>query len=476
VADAERSLVSKAITERDMATVVSRGVDVEHFYDEECAEVWEFGLDFMAQHKDTPSPAIIRERFPDFKIVVSKDPLSYHTERFIKHVKEQKAIDAVRDFHDAIEDPDMVGDIELHALDMARMLAQIVPAPREHRFSDGTTRLEEYKRRKEAGDIWGILMGIPTIDNKMMGIQAHELVTIAAYMGVGKSTLMQYIAYSAYLQGKTSLIISLEMEADAILRKIDTMASNVRYSALKALDLEVGEQEQWQKILERAEEDKHERDIIVVDDIHNCTASHVMAKIASYKPDICFVDYLQLMHTPRHVGNPGWEKVNHSGVNLKQTARIEKVPIITAAQINRDGAKDKVTLSNIGHQSVGKHSDIVIGLSQDEEQESQHEMDVIALKVRDAPKGRCTMRWQLDTMDIREKDTTDRFPTRDRAKSNGTRRQKRDVQRFNVKRQTQGKENPWAKRSSVQSRSSTSQRTTSSNGSRSASRPTTRRP
>lgn len=434
-----------------MHDVIARGITADHFADEDCADVFDWALEFQKEHGATPSINVLKDEFPKFKANVSKDPLSYHMERFVNKVKERMAIELVRDFHDALEDPEEIPNIELRALEMARALTEVVPAPRATRFSD-KERVDEYDRRQETGEMHGILFGIPTIDEEMLGIQPHEIATVVAYMGVGKSILMAYIAYNAYLQGKTSLFISLEMEAEALLRRIDVMASNIKYHALKALELDQGDRQKWEQILERAHQDRHQRDIIIRDDIPNCTADNVWAETYRYKPDLVIVDYLELMKTPRGVASQHWEKVSFSGTQLKQNARTMRVPIITAAQLTRDGGKGEVTLANVGYQSVGKHSDIVIGLRQDDEMAEAQEMEALTLKNRDGKKPNATLRWQLERMDIGEIGVAERFPKRSQKTQSliGPERHKArqlEIARARGAARQEGKSNPFTKHS-----------------------------
>jgi len=447
VADVERTLLWKAINSGDFMEVVARGIEAEHFADEECRELYDFAMDFSRIHKEPPSIKVVKSEFPDFKAAISQDPLSYHMERFILKVKERMAIELVRDYHDSIEDPDALIDIELRAFDMARRLSEVVPAPQAHRFSDGQKRIAKHDMLKERGDHAGIYMGIPTMDEVLLGFQPGQLITIVAYMGIGKSILMAYFAYSAYLQGKTTLFISLEMDADEIFQRIDTMATNVRIHALKALELNVGERKKWEQVLKKAEEDKHERDIIVRDDIQNCTVNHVFAETSRVKPDLVCVDYLELMSVPR-VGSgyrsQGWEQVSEAGKGLKQNARLLKIPHITAAQLNREGGRDKVTLANVGHQSIGKHSDMMLGLSQDEDQEDSGEMELISLKIRNGKKPRSKLRWNLDTMDIGEKGLEERFPSRKPLSSSKRQYKRRSDRRLEIARNVGDKPNPFS--------------------------------
>lgn len=446
MADIERELLWKAIQSGKFPDVVARGIEADHFADEECIEVFEFVQNFMRLHADPPSTKTVKKEFPKFKAPLSSDPLSYHMEQMVLKVKERMAIELVRDYHDAIDDPDQLHDIELRAFDMARMLSEVVPAPQAKFFGrDATKRHDEYTERKKSGDHPGIYMGIPSIDEVLRGILPSQLVTIVAYMGMGKSVLMTYMAYSAYLQGKTSLFISLEMDADEILQRLDVMATKMKFQALKALELESGDQRKWYEILERAEADKHERDIIIRDDIQDCTVDHVFAETSRWKPDLCLVDYLELMSMPRTSGNrsQGWEQVSAAGKGLKQNARILKIPHITAAQLNREGGRDKVSLANVGHQSIGKHSDIMLGLAQDEEQEVRNEIEVISLKVRNGRKPRATLRWDLDFMDIGEKGIEERFPSRKPKSQTMISKRRRQAKRLEIARNVGGQSNPF---------------------------------
>jgi replicative DNA helicase len=291
------------------------------------------------------------------------------------------------------------------------------------------------------------MMGIPSFDIITLGIQPHELVVIAGYMGMGKTTFMQLLALNAYLQGKTVLFISLEVEAEMILRKFDVMLSNVRYRALKALELNAGEEETWTKILKQCEADKLERDIIIKDDIANCTPDKVSAEIIREKPELTCVDYLEEMRAPR--GVIGWEAISQNGRDLAQMARVMKNPIITATQLNRDGGKGDVNLSTLGYQSIGKQAHTLIGLSQTEEQLEADEMEASLLKYRDGPsKKTVLLDWKMETMELGEKGAAQSFPMR-ATKKRLTKSERQAERKLQLVQQTKDKENPFSKRATL---------------------------
>lgn len=412
--DIERRLISKAIQSQAVENVISRGIESDHFADNECRNVWEFITDHMRQYKSAPSSDIVREQFRDFSFELTTDTLDYLTDRFVKDVKRRLAIQLGREYRDAIDDPDEVENIEVRALEMARQLTEVVPSPKVTRFSEMDQRIREYERKLAAGEVSGIKMGIPTFDNLTLGIQPHEYVTIAAFLGVGKSTMMQHMFYQAYLQGKTPLLISLEMEASAIMRKFDVMATSVQYHAMKALELDDEDKYHWEEVAELASSNRHERDIIVIDDIRHPTVDDVMAATIRYKPDIVGVDYVGMMDAPRGSSATSWEKLTHITRGLKSNARTLKVPIVAAAQGNRDFAKEGANLWNLAQSiSVGQDSDIVIGLQRDEDMIERDQMEAILMKQRDGISGKSViMNWKLDTMDIRERTTGDIFGVR----------------------------------------------------------------
>jgi len=403
MADFETLLISKAIQSGKLADVVIRGIEPDHFLDDYIREVYEWSLEFMRDHNASPSLGAIKKEFPGFKPKFSKDPLTYHTEEFVRHVKEVRAIELVRLYHDILDDPVMVDDIEVHALDMARQLSEVVPAPRAERLSEGKRRKDNYYRRREKGEQHGVMLGIPSYDDITVGLQPHELLIFGGPPGGGKTTGQQHVALQAYLQGRTVLFISLEVEAEQILRRFDTMLAKVRGRALKALELNPKEEERWHKWLDRCEREKMEHDIIIRDDIKNCSVEKVGAEQLRYSPGMVVVDYLEEMRTPK--GQAGWEGVAQNGRGLKQAARLSKVPHVTATQLNREG--------ETAYQSAQKIADMLIILQPDEEDEAKNEMELLLRKYRDGPSRRVVkMRWDIENGDIHEIGVDSRFPER----------------------------------------------------------------
>jgi replicative DNA helicase len=405
--DIERALLTKALQSGELPELVARGIEPDHFADEDMADIYDWGVEHMSKHITPPSLTLTKTTFRDFRVLTTSDPLSVHIESFVRKVKERMAVELVRDYHDALDDPNEIDEIELRALEMARQLTEVVPSPKARRFSEGRARKEEYNRRKKQNIVHGIKIGIPSIDEITLGIQPHELLIWGGPPGGGKTTALQFCAGNCYLNSdETVLFISLEVEAEPILRKFDTMMAQISYKALKALELNPEDEKKWYTILERAEKDRMHKDIIIVDDIRNCTVDKVAAQQIRHKPGVVIVDYLEEMRTPRNM--QGWEGVAENGRGLKQSARVTKTPHITATQLNREG--------ETAYQSAQKIADMLIILQPPEEdvEENYTEIDLYLRKYRDGPSRKpVSMNWDLNTMDIYEKPSTNgRRPTR----------------------------------------------------------------
>jgi KaiC/GvpD/RAD55 family RecA-like ATPase len=429
-----------ALATDDLSTVIDRGIEPEHFADDEVREVYTWAFDFYAEHHQPPSMDAVSSVFPHFKARISKDPLPFHVDQFVLKVKERLANELLRDYFEHLEDPESIGEIEIHAAAMADNLIDVVPMPRASYLGrDAIKRFHRYKERQQKGDHPGIYIGIPSYDKLMQGLQPHEMLAYAGPPGSGKTTSMQHSSVYIYLhENGTLLFVSLEVEGEQILRRFETMLSHVEYAALKGLELIPEQEAAWLKVLERCQKESVDKEIIIRDDIINCTAEKIATQRIRFKPDVVVVDYLEEMRGRK--GLSGWENVQENARQLKQQARVSRIPVITATQVN-------VTTGETSYQSIRKLADCIIQLipagdKHDEDmQVAEDEMGYVMLKYRDGPSARRTkMKWSLNTMDIEEIGISALFPTMplsERKKRN------RAAKKLGMQKYDQ---NPWARK------------------------------
>lgn len=407
--DYERLLISKIAQTGRIQTALSDGIRPEHFTDESLREIYEFMSGHARKYRQAPGFATIRKQFPNHNFELTEDAQDYLKDQFIKQVKTRYVITALRDLADIIDNGSR-NDIDQLFHEKSRELSTIVPSSELHKFSNMKERIEQYLANEEAEV--GIKMGIPEFDNLTQGIQPHEYVTIAGWQGTGKSTLAQWILFNAWVQGKTPMYISLEMEAKALLRKWDTMAVNFEYDKLKSHNLTPEELLKWEAVAESAA--ARQNDIIVLDDVRDCSVDRVSAEISRWRPDILCIDYITLMDINRSAGNQMWEKVTYITQALKQIARTSKVPIIGVAQTNIGSAEAGAKLENISYsRSIGQDSDLVLGLYSNDEMRKEKQMEVRMLKNRDGMTKESMLKWDMSRMKFGPWSTTDLFQRRE---------------------------------------------------------------
>ncbi len=406
--DVERALVTKTAHSGAIMKMVREGVRTKHFADSTHRAIWDFMADFDKEHRQAPTISVLQEHFPDYLFDLPDEPLTYIRDRFIGSVKRREAIKALEGLADDVDDPSKVQEIDEIFLDRARRLTQIFPTTNIHHFKDMDKRVEDYMN---LGQPVGIPMGIKSFDHITNGIYDTEYVTIMGFQGRGKSTLAQWILHNAYWDDRTCMYISLEMGAQALLRKWDTMSTQVVYNRYKRGELLPEELAKLQG--KAAEVRERKNDIIVKDVVVDCTVDLVFAEIERHRPDICCIDYVSLMKTPRDAGNSNWERIMYITNNLKQIARTTHTPIIGVAQTNRSSAREMPEADQVGFSlSIVQDSDIVIGLHRDDEMKKNNRMAVRMLKNRDGEDASQDLYWDMSRMDFRDWNEKDAFTAR----------------------------------------------------------------
>jgi replicative DNA helicase len=406
MADIEKLLIDKVAHTGSVEKILIAGLNEDSFEKEELREIFLFIVAHFRKYKLSPSLQTIKEKFPEHLFEISHESLEYLKDEQINLIKRRAAMSALYELAEAIDDPEQIPQIDYLFLEKARELTNLLPGTVYSSFKDMDKRIQEY----ELGETFnsGIEMGIPEIDYLTSGIQPHEYITIAGFSGTGKSTLAQYILHNSYMQGKTPMYISLEMEAKALFRKWDTMTVNFEYNRLKRGTLHDDDIMRWKEAADiiRA----GENDMIVLDDVRGCTVDRVYAELTRHVPDILCIDYITLMDTTRTQGTQMWEKVTNITQQLKQISRSLKIPIIGVAQTNRSGYQSGATMDNMAFsQSIVNDSDIILGLHQDEEMKEAKKMELRLLKNRDGQTAECNLLWKMKTMEFRSWKDSDAF-------------------------------------------------------------------
>lgn len=263
--------------------------------------------------------------------------------------------------------------------------------------------MDELDRIAEfGGQAMGIQTGFPELDDITNGLHGGQMIIIAARPGVGKSTLgMDFMRHCSLRQGKASVIFSLEMSQQEIVRRLLSAETEISVQKMNAGKMD---DQDWSRMVSRVSE--IEDAPLFIDDSPNLTMMEIRSKARrlkqQYDLQLIVVDYLQLMSSGKKVESRQQE-VSEFSRQLKLLAKELDVPLVAISQLNRgpESRTDKrpqlADLRESG--SLEQDADMVFLLyrpdSQNPDDERAGEADIIIAKHRGGPIGTVGVAHQL---------------------------------------------------------------------------------
>lgn len=368
----ERRLLSKALYDITLDVVVAGGVTEEMFADVDCRRVYAYGGQFMQTHQRPPTPIVIRNEFPGFKLVREvEEPLTYWIERVQKDYAKHRALEFADQLGVSLDDNDPARFFEV-AADAAKFTAVAAPG----KTVDIIERLAELKEillsRSTTDGLLGIDTGFSTINNATLGWQPSQLVTVAGLGGAGKSTLLMLMARRAQAQGKRPYFMSFEMGEDEQSLRYMAMAIGVPYKRIVAGRLTTEEWGRYDRVLGQ----KDAAFLLCTDITRSSTVPGLESELkARTMPDVAFIDGVYMMrdHQTKSSGT-AWDAMTNITRDLKQLAQRLEIPIVISTQAlpgktskARGTSRRRLDMYSPGYSSsFAQDSDVMFGLEHDE--------------------------------------------------------------------------------------------------------------
>jgi len=298
--------------------------------------------------------------FEDIDKKYNKEELYENTEEFIK----QKAV-----YHTMLETADKC---QAGHVDTGQILEHFTKACTINisggiglnYFSDIDVCIEDLKKEEAyISSRWEWL------DRKLNGgflETGKSLYLIAGATNVGKSIFLGNIATNVASQGKTVVVVSLEMSELMYAKRLSTSITQIPINTLHTSPDDVK-----QKIVSYKTTHPDSRLIIKEFPPNSITASHLNGYLQKLthqgiKPDMVVLDYINLLHCP--MGNNSYERVKHAAEQVRALSYTFGCPFVTATQINRGGLNEQ----NPGVESISESiglaatADVIMSIWQDE--------------------------------------------------------------------------------------------------------------
>jgi len=220
------------------------------------------------------------------------------------------------------------------------------------------------------------------------GLPTKTLNIALAGTGVGKSLFMCHVASSVLLQGRNVLYITLEMAEERIAERIDANLLNVNIKDIQDLPKQMFES----KVNTLA---KKTQGTLIIKEYPTASAhsGHFKALLnelslkKSFRPDIIFIDYLNICGSSRYKSNfsvNSYSYVKAIAEELRGLAVECNVPIVSATQTTRSGyGNSDVDLTDTSESfGLPATADLMFALISTEDLEQMGQIMVKQLKNR----------------------------------------------------------------------------------------------
>ena len=251
-------------------------------------------------------------------------------------------------------------------------------------FQDYEARYESYHKKEDK-----IPFDLEYFNKITKGGIPNKTLNIAlAGTGVGKSLFMCHMAGSSLVNGHNVLYITLEMAEEKIAERIDANLLNINIQEITDLPKPMFES----KVSALA---KKTQGTLIVKEYPTASAHsghfksllNELALKKSFRPDIIFIDYLNICASSRYRGNSNvnsYSYIKAIAEELRGLAVEANVPIVSATQTTRSGfASSDVDLTDTSESfGLPATADLMFALISTEDLEPLNQIMVKQLKNR----------------------------------------------------------------------------------------------
>lgn len=411
--EAEQSVLGAMLIEKEAIGKVAEFLKAEDFYREAHRLVFQVILDLFNQNEPVDMITVIEALRRDDRLE-GAGGISYITSlantvptaaNVIYHAKIVEEKSLLRQLITAATNIATIGydaaDDAAVILDEAeKMILQVSSRkvgkdfiPIKSIVFDAFTKIEQLYISK--GGITGLSTGFKDLDRLTSGLQASDLILVAARPSMGKTAFTLNVAQNVAVKEKKAVaFFSLEMSKEQLVQRMLCAEA-----AIDSQKLRIGElgDEDWKKLVTAA--DKLSTAPIFIDDTPGISVLEMRGKARRLKIEhdlqLIVIDYLQLMQGSASSGRSEnrQQEISEISRSLKALARELNVPVIALSQLSRSVESRQVKkpmLSDLRESgSLEQDADIVAFLYREDyynpETEKKNITEIIVAKHRNGP-------------------------------------------------------------------------------------------
>jgi replicative DNA helicase len=266
-------------------------------------------------------------------------------------------------------------------------------------------------------ELYGLKTGFEKMDDLLMGLQNSSLYIIGARPSMGKTSFMMNMIQNICVKdGNPTLMFSLEMSQEQLIKKMIYSLAKISYHKLTARS--GGKYMPSKAELVRMKDAcmSVERAPLYIDDKAAIGIDYLKTVARRYKRDfgikMIAIDYIQLMKSNSKKAQQSRNvEVSEISNGLKEIAKELMIPVVALAQLNRDAAGTTKPLPPKMHQlrdsgSLEQDADVIGFLHRydyEGNDERKGEAEVNIAKNREGPTDRIELKWIPEYTQFEEK-------------------------------------------------------------------------
>lgn len=418
-AEAEQSVIGSMIMDRDAIIAASEIVVGSDFYENQYSILFDTMVELFNEgkpvdlvtlqdrlkEKDVPPQLCSLEFIRD---LVTSVPTSANVRYYAQIVKEKAVLRRLIKISEAAANDCYLDKEKLDTI-LEKTEKQIFDVVQNRNTKEFTSIKEAVLRTidsieaaaKNQGSVTGIATGFYDLDYKTAGFQPSDLILIAARPSMGKTAFVLNIAeYVAIKSNITTVVFSLEMSQDQLVKRMLSMNSRVDSQAIRTGSLSG---EEWSDLMESARIIGNSN--LIIDDTSAISVSEVRSKCRKLKLEknlgLVIIDYLQLMSGSKK-SESRQQEISEISRSLKSLAREINVPVVALSQLSRavESRPDKRPLLSDLRESgaIEQDADVVMFIYRDDyynhDSEEPGVSEIIIGKQRNGPIGTVKLAWQ----------------------------------------------------------------------------------
>ncbi len=350
-AEAEESVLGALLLDRDAIIAVAEFLLASDFYDDRHRMIYEACLE-LYEERIPIDVLTIAERLKKKKAfkgigssgfladLASKVPTAAHVEHYGRIVKDaatkRSLMSAASTLLDLSMDEGLAAnelldraETEVFSITQAHLTRAFTPV--KDALAQSFDRLDELHKKGEG--LRGVPTGFKDLDDALAGMQASNLLILAARPGVGKTSLVLNMAQNIAVNHKIPVgFFSLEMSKEELVDRLLVSQADIDAWKLKTGKLDEDDFTKLSNAMgELAEAPLYIDDTPALSILEMRTKARRLQVEAGLK--ILFVDYLQLARS-RQLENRVQE-VSEISQGLKNLARELKIPVLAVSQLSR---------------------------------------------------------------------------------------------------------------------------------------------